>query len=77
MEESFFVRISFIFYQNDGLASHLPFFWSCIVAVAFGIAVGHLLIRLFGNEKVPEYLRTTLTFSGVLLVYSINEMGHA
>ncbi len=57
----FVVRVSFIFYQNDGLASHLPFFWSCIVAVAFGIAVGHLLIRLFGNEKVPEYLRTTLT----------------
>lgn len=69
----FVVRVGFIFYQNDGLASHLPFFWSCIVAVSFGIAVGHLLIRLFGNEKVPEYLRTTLTFSGVLLVYSISE----
>lgn len=69
----FVVRIGFILYQNEGLASHLPFFWSCIVAVAFGIAVGHLLIRLFGNEKVPEYLRTTLTFSGVLLVYSISE----
>ncbi|QPI69076.1 sodium:proton antiporter [Exiguobacterium sp. PBE] len=69
----FVVRVGFIFYQNDGLASHLPFFWSCIVAIAFGIAVGHLLIRLFGNEKVPEYLITTLTFSGVLLVYSISE----
>ncbi|WP_215141176.1 cation:proton antiporter [Exiguobacterium qingdaonense] len=69
----FVVRVGFIFYQNEGLESHLPFFWSCIVAVAFGIAAGHLLIRLFGNEKVPEYLRTTLTFSGVLLVYSISE----
>lgn len=69
----FVVRVGFIFYQNDGLASHLPFFWSCNVAVAFGIAVGHLLIRLFRNEKVPEYLRTTLTFSGVILVYSISE----
>ena len=69
----FVARIGFIFYQNDGLSSHLPFFWSCFLGIFFGILLGHLLIRLFGNEKVPEYLRTTLTFSGVLIVYSMSE----
>lgn len=67
------VRVGYGIYEQDGLESHVSYIGACVLALGIGFIIGHVLIRLFGHGKIPDYLRTTLTFSAVLLVYSVNE----
>ncbi len=69
----FVVQFGFAFYQNDSLTTHLPFLGSCLIGMALGILFGVVLMRSFAKGRVPEYLQTTLTLSGVLLVFSMSE----
>ncbi|TCI22917.1 sodium:proton antiporter [Exiguobacterium sp. SL-9] len=69
----FVVQFGFAFYQNDSLTTHLPFLGSCLVGILLGIVFGVVLMRSFAKGRVPEYLQTTLTLSGVLLVFSMSE----
>lgn len=69
----FVVQFGFAFYKNDSLTTHLPFLGSCLVGIVLGIVFGVVLMRAFAKGRVPEYLQTTLTLSGILLVFSVSE----
>lgn len=67
------VQFGFAIYRNDSLTTHLPFLGSCLIGIVLGILFGVVLMRSFAKGRVPEYLQTTLTLSGVLLVFSMSE----
>ena len=70
----FVVRLGYIVYEGMDLWMQLLFAGACIVGVGLGYLFGHLLMGWFIAEKVPRYLRASVTLTAVLVLFSLSEL---
>jgi len=70
----FVVRLGYIVYEGMDLWMQLLFAGACIVGIGLGYLFGHLLMGWFVAEKVPRYLRASVTLTAVLILFSLSEL---
>ncbi|WP_214873041.1 sodium:proton antiporter [Exiguobacterium sp. s140] len=70
----FVVRLGNIVYEGMDLWMQLLFAGACILGIGLGYLFGHLLMGWFVAEKVPRYLRASVTLTAVLVLFSLSEL---
>ncbi|MET2869315.1 sodium:proton antiporter [Exiguobacterium profundum] len=70
----FVVRLGYIVYEGMDLWMQLLFAGACILGIGLGYLFGHLLMGWFVAEKVPRYLRASVTLTAVLVLFSLSEL---
>lgn len=70
----FVVRLGYIVYESMDLWTQLLFAGACIVGIGLGYVFGHVLMGWFVAEKVPRYLRASVTLTAVLVLFSLSEL---
>ncbi|WP_026908283.1 cation:proton antiporter [Paucisalibacillus globulus] len=59
--------------SNSGLKEMVPFFFWAIIAGVVGLAIGILVSIMIGRGLLPEYLKSPIIISFILIVFSAGE----